>query len=62
MADLLDARPLNPIPRFALHPKRRARSIYWHEVDSRPCLCETFHGHCFALPCPCGRHEGEVGT
>lgn len=57
---LLDARPLKLIQRFALPSKRKARSLYWHEIDMRPCLCETLHGHCWAVRCPCGRHEGEM--
>ncbi len=57
-----DARGLRLIERFRLPAKLRARSAYQHEVDSRPCLCETLHGHCYAVACPCGRHEGEVGA
>lgn len=60
MSTLLDARPLKLIPRFLVPPKMRGRSVYWHEVRSRPCLCETLHGHCFMVTCPCGRHEGEI--
>jgi hypothetical protein len=60
MADLLDARPLRRIRHFGIVTRNRAESRHWHEVDSRPCECDTLHGHCPG--CPCGRHEGEVGA
>lgn len=60
MTFIINARALKVIPRFHVPHKLRARSVYWHEVDSRPCLCETLHGHCWVVACPCGRHEGEI--
>jgi hypothetical protein len=57
---LLDARPLKLVRRFHVHTKLRGRSLYWHKIDMRPCLCKTLHGHCWAVACPCGRHEGEI--
>lgn len=55
-----DARVLKLVQRFTLPSKLKARSLYWHEIDMRPCLCETLHGHCRAVQCPCGGHEGEM--
>lgn len=57
-----DARPLRLIRPWPLPAKRRAQSVYWHWIDSHPCLCETLHGHCFVVTCPCVRHTGEVGA
>lgn len=58
--DLLDARHLTLIQHFHLHTKRRGQSQHWHAIRSRPCLCDTLHGHCRAITCPCRRHEGEI--
>jgi hypothetical protein len=58
---VIDARPLRLICRL---PIRRGRdyphSIAWHRIDSQPCQCHSLHGHCFAVVCPCPRHEGEI--
>jgi hypothetical protein len=65
VSPLLDARPLKLIGKLSLgtgkrYMRNQPHSIARHRIDSQPCKCHTLHGHCYAVVCPCPRHEGEI--